>query len=92
MAETLYEQIHDGLVQAKEVYRAEAHRLGDELAYLRTLAENAVREYPVASGLYVDSDGQAGYGSLKALRLFLGIAPDRGNVAQSSAYDTPKGE
>lgn len=50
----------------------------EEIEYLRALAMNAVQEYPVASGLYVDGDGQAGYGSLKAMRLRLGVAPSRG--------------
>jgi hypothetical protein len=53
-------------------------RIADELEYLRTLASNAVNEYPVASGVYVDADGQAGYGALKAMRLHLRIAPSRG--------------
>ncbi len=53
-------------------------RLQDENQYLRTLLLNAVNEYPIASGIYVDQDGQAGYGSLKAMRLHLKIAPSRG--------------
>jgi hypothetical protein len=52
-------------------------RIADELEYLRRLTLNAVKEYPVASGLYVDGDGQAGYGSLKAMRLHLRIEPER---------------
>lgn len=53
-------------------------RIADDLEYLHTLLSNAINEFPVASGLYVDSDGLAGYGSLKAMRLRLGLAPDRG--------------
>jgi hypothetical protein len=56
----------------------EYDELAAELEYLRTLLSNAVHEFPVASGLYVDSDGMAGYGSLKAMRLRLGLAPNRG--------------
>lgn len=54
------------------------HEAAAEIEYLRTLLLNAVNEYPMASGVYVDQDGQAGYGSLKAMRLHLGIAPSRG--------------
>lgn len=42
-----------------------------ELVELRRLAKGAVEEFPVASGLYVDTDGQDGYGNLRALRLHL---------------------
>jgi hypothetical protein len=76
MSETLYDEMFEGIQRAKEVYRAEAHRLARELEYMKTLATNAVREYPVASGLYKDTDGQAGYGSLKAMRLYLGMSPE----------------
>jgi hypothetical protein len=51
-----------------------------ELAKLRTLAADVVNAYPVASGLYVDTDGQDGYGALKALRLHLKMEPTRGST------------
>lgn len=44
-----------------------------EIDRLRKLITDAIDEYPVASGLYVDSDGQDGYGSLKAMRVYLEI-------------------
>jgi hypothetical protein len=44
-----------------------------ENARLRELITDAIDEYPVASGLYVDQDGQDGYGPLKAMRIYLGI-------------------
>lgn len=49
----------------------EMTRLQEELAELKVLAKGAVEEFPIASGLWTDSDGQDGYGYLKALRLFL---------------------
>lgn len=60
-------------------------RIADELEYLKILAGNAVREYPVASGLYVDTDGQAGYGALKAMRLHLRIQSERLPVSVGGA-------
>jgi hypothetical protein len=42
---------------------------------LKVLAKGAVEEFPVASGLYTDTDGQDGYGYLRALRLFLKESP-----------------
>jgi hypothetical protein len=55
--------------------------LEEEVKRLSILALTAVHEYPVASGLYVDSDGMAGYGALKAMRLHLKIEPSRGYCA-----------
>jgi hypothetical protein len=43
----------------------------DVMEELMALARGAVEEYPVASGLWIDSDGRDGYGNLRALRLFL---------------------
>lgn len=68
---------------------AELTGAADELEYLRTLASNAVHEYPVASGLYVDGDGQAGYGALKAMRLHLKLAPNRGFLHIPDPVGTP---
>lgn len=61
-------------------------RIADELEYLKTLLSNAVQEFPIASGLYIDTDGTAGYGTLKAMRLHLGIEPDRGNLPHMQSY------
>lgn len=49
----------------------EIQMLRDEAEELRFLAQGAVEEYPIASGLYIDTDGQDGYGNLRAMRLFL---------------------
>lgn len=64
----------------KEAYirmKERALQAESDLEYTKALLGNAVQEYPVASGLYVDADGQAGYGSLKAARLYLRIEPNR---------------
>ncbi|MCS3690886.1 hypothetical protein [Bradyrhizobium elkanii] len=65
-----HEWIKEAVRAKKDCAKAEA-----KLAELQRLASAAVQEYPVASGVYVDTDGQDGYGSLKALRLWLGIEP-----------------
>jgi hypothetical protein len=64
-------------------------RIADELEYLNALLSNAIQEYPVASGVYVDSDGQAGYGSLKAMRLHLGVTSSRGYLHVVSSPPNP---
>jgi hypothetical protein len=56
----------EGWAYCAECYEGKIERL-------RELITDAIDEYPVASGLYVDSDGQDGYGSLKAMRFHLGI-------------------
>jgi hypothetical protein len=51
-------------------------RLIRENEAMRSLLLDVVREYPIASGLYVDLDGQDGYGPLKAARKYLGLEPN----------------
>jgi len=62
----------------KEAYvrmKEKALELEHELAHTKRLLAKAVSEYPVESGIWVDRDGQAGYGSLKEMRLYLGLQP-----------------
>jgi len=51
--------------------RAEIASLRAQLASARKLMQDCVNDYYIASGKVKDRDGQDGYGSLRALRLFL---------------------
>lgn len=54
---------------------------------MRALMLAVVKEYPIASGLHVDLDGQDGYGPLKAIRKYLGIEPENAVAKGVSANE-----
>jgi hypothetical protein len=91
MSETLAHELYNGMVKAKEVYRAEAHRIGaengrlvEEIARLRARLAGAekvitgvVNSYPVAAGTskYGYEEDHDGYGWIRECRLWLEATP-----------------
>lgn len=49
----------------------EIENLRRQLVIAKQLMKDCCDAYPVASGFYIDRDGQDGYGPLRAMRVFL---------------------